>query len=781
MTSTTPTREELFDIRTVATAIAATIRVDTGQVARAIELLAEGNTIPFIARYRKEATRGLDEVALRTIEDAVAKARELADRKATVLKSIDEQGSLTDVLRQQILNCDERQRLEDLYLPFRPKRKTRASVAREQGLQPLADVLLKQQRLPQPAEAFLSQFVDVARDVPDTSAALAGACDIVAEVWSEDADLRAWMVQRAEQGDIVSKVKRGMRPATTTRVPSSPVAGEGGQRPDEGGRAALDSGDSTTARRTAQPVRLPSEGKGGNVASKFEMYFDYSERAARIPSHRFLAIKRGEAEGVLRTRLVVDDDSVLDKLRQRLIRNVNFEFARALQDTVEDCYKRLLLPAAESVVMQKLKEKADEEAIGVFAKNMRELLLAAPAGPQVTIGLDPGFRTGCKVAVVDETGKYLASTAIYPTPPRNDVVGAADALLKLIRQYDVQLIAIGNGTASRETDAFVTDLIRQHGLQVTKVVVSESGASVYSASELAATEYPELDLTIRGAISIAHRLQDPLAELVKIDPKAIGVGQYQHDVNQSQLQKALDREVESCVNSVGVDVNMASPSLLSHIAGIGPTLAKRIVEHRNTVGRFNIRAELRNVPKLGAKAFEQCAGFLRIRNGAQPLDNSAVHPESYAVVDRIAKTLQLSAKDLIGNAAVVSKLKPEDFVDDSTGEFTARDILVELAKPGRDPRAEFKVAHFAEGVTEISDLHEGMKLEGVVTNVTHFGAFVDIGVHHDGLIHISQLANHFVKDPAEVVSVGDVVTVTVLEVDAGRKRISLSRKASAAK
>ncbi|MEZ6059499.1 MAG: Tex family protein [Planctomycetaceae bacterium] len=741
--SSTPSKDDVFELTTVASNIAAQLSVSAHQVVRAIELLADGNTIPFIARYRKEATRGLDEVALRVIDDAVTKARELADRKATVLRSIDEQGQLTDSLMRQILDCDQRQRLEDLYLPYKPKRRTRASIARERGLQPLADVLLRQQRLQQPADSFLQRFVDPSRDVPDTAAALAGACDIVAETWSEDADLRAWMLQRAERGEIVSRAKRGKRSASTGAGTSSLEAGE---------------------QRSA-------------AVGKFDVYFNHTERIDRIPSHRFLAMKRGEAEGVLRTSLAIDDDFVLDKLRQRLIRNLNFEFVRALVDTVEDCYRRLLLPAAESAVMQNLKEKSDDDAIRVFARNIRELLLAAPAGPRVTMGLDPGFRTGCKVAVVDDTGKYLTGTTVYPTPPRNDVAGAGQTLLDLITQHNIKLIAIGNGTASRETDAFVTALIRQHDLQVTKVVVSEAGASVYSASELAVAEYPDLDVTVRGAISIAHRLQDPLAELVKIDPKAIGVGQYQHDVNQTQLQKALNREVESCVNAVGVDVNTASPSLLSFVAGIGPALAKRIVEYRDSCGRFDSREDLLNVPKLGAKSFLQCAGFLRIRDGRQPLDNSAVHPESYPAVDRIAAALQMSTRDLVGNAAVVSKLRPEDFVDSSAGDFTIRDILAELAKPGRDPRAEFRAAQFAEGIHEISDLSEGMKLEGVVTNVTHFGAFVDIGVHQDGLVHISQLANHFISDPAKVVSVGDIVTVTVLEVDAARKRIRLSRRA----
>ncbi|MCP4786475.1 MAG: RNA-binding transcriptional accessory protein [Fuerstiella sp.] len=716
--------DNLFDLPLVATTIATQISVQSDQVRNAIELLSDGNTVPFIARYRKEATRGLDETALRFIEDALAKARELANRKRTVLKTIDEQGLLTSQLRDAILKCDDRQKLEDLYSPFKPKRRTRAAAAREKGLQPLADILLRQQQLREPADQLLRKFVNPDLDVADTATALAGACDIVAETWADVPELRQWMHDRAKRGTIVATVKRGRK--------------QGGER--------------------------------------FEMYFDHSERVDRMPSHRFLAMKRGEAEGVLRVTIDPDEDYVMPRLEQRLLKNPSFELVDAIKTTINDCYRRLLRPAAESTLMHQLKTKAEEDAISVFAKNMRELLMAAPAGPLVTIGLDPGFRTGCKVAVIDGTGQFLDNATIFPTAPRNDTAGANRILLDLIQKYDVGLIAIGNGTASRETDAFVADLLASHDLQVTKVVVSEAGASVYSASELAVSEYPELDVTVRGAISIAHRLQDPLAELVKIDPKAIGVGQYQHDVNQPQLKKALDHVVESCVNSVGVDVNMASPALLSYVAGIGPTLAKRIVEHRNRNGAFAKRKQLLDVPKLGSKAFQQAAGFLRIRNGAEPLDNSAVHPESYTVVKTMARHLKVSVDDLVGNATLVSQLRPQDFVNESVGEFTVADIVAELKSPGRDPRAEFKVATFAEGINQVSDLAAGMRLEGVVTNVTHFGAFVDIGVHQDGLVHISQLADHFVQDPSQEVSVGDIVKVAVLEIDEQRKRISLSRK-----
>ncbi len=716
---------DCFDLDKTIAAIAKALGIGQDQVRATIELLEAGNTIPFIARYRKEATRALDEIALRAIEEALAKARELGARKTTILKTIDEQGQLTVALRRQIEECDDKKVLEDLYLPFKPKRRTRATIARERGLQPLADLLLRQERLGKSRSDVLRAFVSAEKEVPDEAAALQGACDIVAEQWSEDANTRGWLAKHAAQsGHIVSKVKRGKN----------------------------------------------------EEAAKFEMYFDHQELCKRVPSHRFLAMKRGEAEGLLRVGIAVDDEVVGRRLKQELVRNPQFEFHKELLATVDDCYERLLMPATESAVLQELKEQADKEAIGVFARNLRELLLAAPAGPKVTIGLDPGFRTGCKVAVVDGTGKYLANTTIYPTPPRNDTEHAAATLKALIAKYDAKLIAIGNGTASRETDMFVTKLLKAEKLDVTKVVVSESGASVYSASETAAKEHPDLDVTVRGALSIARRLQDPLAELVKIDPKAIGVGQYQHDVSQPQLKKSLDWEVESCVNSVGVDVNMASAPLLSYVAGIGPKLADGIVAYRNANGRFADRRQICKVPKLGPKAFEQAAGFLRIRDGSQPLDNSAVHPESYPVVERMAASLKVSTGQLVGNAALASRLKADEFVDGQVGLPTVRDILSELAKPGRDPRSEFKIATFADDVHELEDLREGMILEGAVTNVTRFGAFVDIGVHQDGLVHISELDNQFVQDPSDVVAVGDVVRVKVLEVDLERRRIALSRK-----
>lgn len=716
---------DCFDLDQAIHGIATALRVSPAQVQAAVRLLDEGNTIPFIARYRKEATRGLDEVALRQIEDALAKARELAQRKTTILKTIQELGQLTAELEQQIRSCSDRQLLETLYLPFKPERRTRATTARERGLQPLADLLLRQEKLNRSRSAVLQPYVDAEKGVADEEAALQGACDILAEQWSQHPPLRQWLLEHArEYGLIASSVKRGKQVE----------------------------------------------------ASKFEMYFDHQEGVKRIPSHRLLAMNRGEAEGLLKVSLKLDDEFVLANIKPELVHNPQFEFYRDLQTAVEDCYQRLLLPAIESIVFENLKSNADEEAIAVFASNLRELLLAAPAGPQMTIGIDPGFRTGCKLAVVDGTGKFLENSTIYPTPPKSDLAGAVKTLLALITKYDAGLIAIGNGTASRETEAFVAGVIKDHKLTVTQVKVSESGASIYSASELAAREYPDLDLTIRGAISIAHRLQDPLAELVKIDPKSIGVGQYQHDVNQPLLRKSLDREVESCVNSVGVDVNLASAPLLAHVAGIGPKLAEKIVEYRDVNGRFEAREDLCKVPKLGRKAFEQAAGFLRIRDGKQPLDNSAVHPESYYVVQKMAAKLSISTKDLVGNGTLAARLQTGDFVDEKIGLPTVQDILDELAKPGRDPRSEFKVAHFAEGINDLEDLKVGMVLEGVITNVTKFGAFVDIGVHQDGLIHVSQLANTFIKEPSEVVAVGDVVRVKVLEVNLDRKRVAVSRK-----
>ncbi|MEM9644554.1 MAG: Tex family protein [Planctomycetota bacterium] len=697
------------------------------QVDAVVELLESGNTIPFIARYRKEATGSLDEVALRSIEDALERAKALAARKSTVLKTIEGQGMLTDSLRREIDSAGDLATLEAIYLPFKPKRRSRATVARERGLQPLADQIVAGELLQNNKQKTIDAFVDPGKDVPDRKTALAGALDIIAEQWADVASTRRWLVEQSSRfGEVTSKLKRGK--------------------------------------------------KNDQLTPKFEQYLDRQESVRRIPGHRLLAMLRGQAEGILRIGVQLDESRVVSDLKSKLVPDRQHAFAKELLTTVEDCFDRLLMPATESSVLQTLKERADEEAIAVFGKNLNELLMAAPAGPRPTIGIDPGFRTGCKLAVVDQTGKYLEHATIHPTPPKSDVESAGKTLLRLIQKHDVELIAIGNGTASRETDAFVSDLIGANGLTVTKVMVSEAGASIYSASEIAAQEFPHLDVTIRGAISIARRLQDPLAELVKADPKSIGVGQYQHDVNQPRLRKCLDRTVESCVNKVGVDLNMASVPLLSYVAGIGPQLAKNIVRYRDENGGFRSRRDLSKVPKLGKKAFEQAAGFLRIVDGDEPLDNSAVHPECYPIVAKMGRHLRADSKSLVGNPGLGKKLDPNDFTDDQFGIPTVRDIIAELGKPGRDPRSEFRVVRFDESVQSVEDLKKGMILEGSVTNVTHFGAFVDLGVHQDGLIHISQLAERFVEDPAELVSVGDVVKVKVMEVDRDRNRIALTRK-----
>jgi uncharacterized protein len=717
----------------IATQIATELDLIERNVQAVVDLLAAGNTIPFIARYRKEATGSLDEISLRAIEDSVERIQVLAARKKTILKSITEQGLLTDALQRRIDDCQDLRTLEAIYLPFKPKRKTRATAARERGLQPLADLLHAQQPLQRSKKQTLAAFVDPSKDVADEQAALAGASDILAEQWSEDVATRQWLFEQAMKfGRVVSSVKRGKK-----------------------------------------------EAQG---AEKFDQYFDRTESVARIPGHRILAMLRGDSEKILRVQLQLSDpDNDREpreraELRRRLVTNRQFEFHDELCDAADDCFDRLLLSATESAVLTQLKDRADEEAIQVFGKNLHDVLMAPPAGPRVTIGIDPGFRTGCKVAVVDRTGQFLTNATIYPTPPKSDTQTASTTLLKLIRQHGVELIAIGNGTASRETDAFVAQLIKTESLDVTQVMVSESGASIYSASDLAIQEFPHLDVTVRGAISIARRLQDPLAELVKSDPKSIGVGQYQHDVNQTQLKKCLDRVVESCVNNVGVDLNMASGPLLSYVAGIGPKLAENIVAYRNANGRFTDRKQLTKVAKLGKKAFEQAAGFLRIRDGEHPLDNSAVHPESYVLVSRMAGQLDAPIGGLLGNAVLAQKLNPEDFVDATFGLPTVRDIVAELAKPGRDPRSEFRTVRFDDTVNSIDDLTPNMILEGVVTNVTHFGAFVDLGVHQDALIHISQLSDQYVSDPNEIISVGDVVQVKILEIDIARKRIAATRK-----
>jgi uncharacterized protein len=600
-------------------------------------------------------------------------------------------------------------------------------MARQRGLEPLAEILRRQVNPSGSRQEVLRPYICPERDVPDGETALAGACDIVAEQWADDVQVRSQVREAMRHGMLCSQVRK-------------------------------------------EWVGKPS---------KFEAYYDRREPWAKVPSHRYLAVRRGEAEEILRVGIEVDDEATIRRLTGRLVTNPSFLFRRELVETVADCYRRLLFPSVEAGLLAEMKETADEEAIRVFSLNLRELLLAAPAGPQVVMGIDPGFRTGCKVAVVDATGKFLEHATIYPTAPHNRTEEASAILLQMIERRGVTLIAIGTGTASRETGSFVAAALQQSGRHVAQVGVNESGASIYSASDVARAEFPDLDLTVRGAISIARRLQDPLAELVKNDPKSIGVGQYQHDVNQAKLRKALDREVESCVNLVGVDLNTASVQLLGYVSGVGPKLAEAIFQHRNTHGAFASREALHRVPRLGSKVFQQSAGFLRVRGGPQPLDNSAVHPESYYLVEKMARSVGVVPQTLVGNPTMVQKLDPKQFVDEQAGLPTIEDLLRELEKPGRDPRQEFRVPQFAEGLHDVADLREGMILEGVVTNVTRFGAFVDIGVHQDGLIHISELDQRFVHDPLEVIAVGDLVRVRVLQVDAERKRISLSRKQAA--
>ena len=718
---------------TINNRIAAELGVRNEQVAAAVELLGEGATVPFIARYRKERTGGLDDTQLRRLEERLGYLRELEDRRATVLKSIGDQGKLTAELERAVRAAQTKVELEDLYAPYKPKRRTKAQIAREAGLEPLADRLLANPALDPEKEAV--QFVDGEKGVADTKAALDGARAILIERIGEDAKLvghlREWLWAT---GVITSKVAKG------------------------------------------------KEAEG----AKFSDYFDFRQPIRDIPSHRALALLRGRNDDILSLDLDVEPEQGRPHPAELKIMSA-FNIAdrgrladRWLIDTVKLAWKAKLHVSLAVDLLLRMKDASDTAAIDVFKANLKDLLLAAPAGPRVTMGLDPGIRTGVKVAVVDQTGKLVDTATVYPHEPRNDWQGALATLGALCMRHKVEVIAIGNRTASRETDRLATDLIKKlPDKKITKVMVSEAGASVYSASELAAAEFPDLDVSLRGAVSIARRLQDPLAELVKIEPKAIGVGQYQHDVNQSALARSLDAVVEDCVNSVGVDVNMASAPLLARVAGLNQTIANNIVLHRNENGPFKKRTDIKKVARLGPKAFEQAAGFLRIMNGKNPLDASAVHPEAYEVVERIAEAMKRPVKAMIGDSAFLKTLKPKEFADDRFGVPTITDILAELEKPGRDPRPEFKTAEFAEGVEKISDLKPGMALEGVVTNVTAFGAFVDIGVHQDGLVHVSELADRFVKDPREVVKAGDVVCVRVKDVDVGRKRIALTMKSGA--
>ncbi|MDO5609525.1 MAG: Tex family protein [Pseudomonadota bacterium] len=715
----------------IAATIADDIAAQAAQVTAAVALLDEGATVPFIARYRKEVTGGLDDTQLRTLETRLIYLREMEARRAAIIQSIAEQGKLSDELRAELEAADSKARLEDLYLPYKPKRRTRAQIAREAGLEPLADGLLADPT--HEPDTFAAQFIDAEKGIADTKAALEGARAILMERWGEDAaligELREWLHR---EGVIRAKVVEGKE-----------SAGE-----------------------------------------KFRDYFDHAEPLAKIPSHRLLALFRGRREEFLSLDLEPGNDLEQGNAyaEGRIALHAGIKAKGRAADTWLSNACRLAWRAKLQLhlmldLFNEAREQAELDAITVFGDNLKDLLLAAPAGAKTVLGLDPGIRTGCKLAVVDATGKLLATDTLYPHEPKRQWDQSLAALARHCKQHGVQLIAIGNGTASRETDKLVGDLIKQHPeLKLQKIVVSEAGASVYSASELAAREFPGLDVSLRGAVSIARRLQDPLAELVKIEPKAIGVGQYQHDVDQYRLARALDARVEDCVNAVGVFVNTASSALLSRVSGLSASVAENIVVHRDANGPFKRRKDLLKVPRLGEKTFEQCAGFLRINDGDEPLDASGVHPESYAVVERMVAKSGITSDKLIGDASTIRALRAEDYVDDRFGLPTVRDILGELEKPGRDPRPEFKAARFADGIEDIKDLRPGMVLEGVVSNVAAFGAFVDIGVHQDGLVHISMLADKFVKDPREVVKAGDIVKVKVLEVDVARKRIALTRR-----
>jgi uncharacterized protein len=711
--------------------LAKTISAKRQQVVKTIELLDDGNTVPFIARYRKEITGGLDDGQLRLLDERLTYGRELNERRETILKAIDEQGKLSASLKQSLMEADSKTRLEDLYLPYKKKRRTKAQMAREAGLEPLLAQLIKQPT--ESPESLAEAYINPQKSVNTVAEALDGARQIAMENLSEEADLvqllRDWMQQTAV---IIS-----------------------------------------TAQKAAE-----QDAK----AATFKDYFDFQEAIKTIPSHRMLALLRGQKAGFL--HLSIDHPSVLDEAQAvhpalgRVIDYTGWPAKESdwLMRTIEMAWKVKLHLKLSLQLTSELRHKADEAAIDIFARNLKDLLLAAPAGNHVTMGLDPAYRTGVKVVVIDTNGQLIDKAVIYPHKPQQQWDQSLATLTNLCQQHQVTLIAIGNGTASRETDQLAAELLSNKNIKAQKLMISEAGASVYSASESAAKEFPDLDVSYRGAISIARRLQDPLAELVKIDPKAIGVGQYQHDVNQSRLNKALQACVEDCVNAVGVDLNTASPNILKYVAGVSDSVAQNIIDFRTRQGGFNNRKELLKVPRLGDKMFEQCAGFLRIRGGNQPLDQSAVHPEAYPLVEQVLEKLQKPIEQVIGQVQILNNIKPNDFANDLFGLTTVRDVLAELQKPGRDPRGEFKTASFNDKVHTMNDLEVAMRLEGVVTNVTAFGAFVDIGVHQDGLVHISELADRFVKDPSDVVKAGDIVKVRVLDVDTARKRIALSAK-----
>ena len=705
--------------RAIAARVAAEAGVGASQALTVARLLAEGNTIPFIARYRKEAHGNLDEVAIAKIQERLAYYTELEDRRKTILKSIDEQGKLTEELRRKIENCFVKSALEDLYQPYKPKRRTRAMIAKEAGLEPLADAILRGEAV----DAIVQDFVAGEKGIDSPEAALKGARDIIAERIADIAEVRG-----AVRKEYLAKAL--VKSEVVTPKPAEPT--------------------------------------------KFEQYYDYSEPLATIPSHRFLAIRRGQKENVLWVRLVLDTGELLRGIQTLAAKYLPAEPGEQFSLACADALKRLLAPGCEIDVMVEKKLEADRAAVDVFADNLRNLLLAAPLGEKKVLAIDPGIRTGCKVAMLDETGKYLVNTVLYPMQRRAE---AQRELARLVQTFKPDAIAVGNGTAGRETETFVREtlkLMRAGGIIV--VSVSEAGASVYSASEAARDEFPTLDLTVRGAISIGRRLQDPLAELVKIEPKAIGVGQYQHDVHQPLLEAKLDEVVVSCVNKVGVELNTASAALLTRVSGIGSALAKRIVAWRDENGAFKSRNDLKKVSGLGPKAFEQSAGFLRIRGAANPLDSSGVHPERYGLVEQMAADIGAAVEDLVGNAMLAAKIKPEKYISADVGALTLKDIIDELKKPGRDPRAVFEKPAFRDDVTTIDDVKEGMTLEGIVTNVAAFGAFVDIGIHQDGLVHLSELADRYVRDTSEVVKVGDKITVRVIGVDKARNRVSLSAR-----
>ena len=721
--------------KTISQRLAEEISAHEKQVIAAVQLLDEGATVPFISRYRKEVTGGLDDTQLRLLEERLGYLRELEDRRSTILKSIADQGKLTPELEQSVQIAATKTDLEDLYLPFKPKRRTKAQIAREAGLEPLALALFADATLN--PEQTAQSYVDAEKSVADIKAALDGARQILMEKFAEEAELLGKLREHLWTNGIL------------------------------------------------KAVVAPGKAEAG---AKFSDYFDYSEALRAIPSHRALAIFRGRNEEILQLTLLLPEEldetaktqpNTCERMiaQQFNIRDASRAGDKWLLDTVRYAWRIKIFLHLDAELMMRLKESAELEAIKVFARNLHDLLLAAPAGPRAILGLDPGLRTGVKVAVVDATGKMVDTATIYPHAPRNDWNGSLATLAQLAKKHRVELISIGNGTASRETDKLAIDLIALlPELNMNKLVVSEAGASIYSASEFASKEFPDLDVTLRGAVSIARRLQDPLAELVKIDPKSIGVGQYQHDVNQPALARSLDAVVEDCVNAVGVDVNTASVPLLTRVSGLNATLAKNIVDFRDQNGAFTTREQLKKVPRLGDKTFEQAAGFLRIMNGSNPLDASSVHPEAYPVVERMLASIQQDIKNIIGDTALLHKLDARQFTDENFGLFTVTDILRELEKPGRDPRPEFKTATFKDGVESLKDLVLGMIMEGVVTNVTNFGAFVDIGVHQDGLVHISMLADKFVKDPHTVVKAGDIVKVKVLEVDEKRKRIALTMR-----